>query len=147
MVGVTKDNFVFHSDFGGQQVPLDCQKAVVIPKLGSDVIFGEPGKRYNSVGTSARDRSIFVRYGGRSHYKRYIDAPRSSYGLARISRTCTVFGSGRLGLAVLQSLYEEKIFLLTPRQSGPDWFNPGIYQQYRGELELFNKTELPVQLS
>ena len=79
IVGVTDTNFIFTSDFGGFQVPLDCQRAVVILRLGSDVILGEQGKQRNHLGTSAKDRSFFLWYGGCSFHKKYIDNPPTTW--------------------------------------------------------------------
>ena len=79
IVWVTDTYFIFTSDFGGFQVPLDCQRAVVILRLGSDVILGEQGKQRNHLGTSAKDRSFFLWYGGCSFHKKYIDNPPTTW--------------------------------------------------------------------
>ena len=146
IAGVTSSNFIFYTAVGGQQIPIDCQRAVVVRRLGTDVLVGEPAKCHNDIQTSARSRSIILRYKGHKYWKPYLDNSCRPYSLARLRQTRTVCSGSSIILPVPASLSTEKIFLLTPRRGQTEWFRPGFYSQQGGALAVTSTSSLPTTI-
>ena len=147
VAGITTSNFVFHTAVGGKQIPIDCQRAVVVRRLGTDVIVGEPAKCHNDIQTSARSRSIILRYKGQKYRTPYLENSCRPYSLARLRQTRTICSGSSVILPVPASLSTERVFLLTPRRGQTEWFRPGFYTQQGGALAVTNTTSLPATVS
>ena len=147
VAGVVKSDFIFNADFRGQNVPINCQRAVVVHSLGSDVLFGEPGKQFNALETCSSQRTIHVRYKGSKYHTPYISAVRKEHSIARIRESATVYPGQRLAVPVPAELARETVLLCTPRKHQHQWYSPGFYKVSNGFVELANETNLPVNLS
>ena len=143
IAGVTARNFIFYTAAGEARIPIDCQKAVVVYNLGSEVLVGEPGKFYNDIRTSARSRTIILKHDGRTYKKPYLESSGRHYGLARLRHQQTICSGDSVRLPVPAHLSTERTFLLTPRRGQTRWFEPGFYQQQDGALVVTNTSHLP----
>ena len=145
--GVTLHDFVFHTDFHGQTVPVDLQATVVVNRLGSDVICGEPGRKKNKIATDSGRDTISMRYNGNFYTKPYLVDQRKSYRVAKIKSSTTIFAGEDRHIDVPDGLEEARVYLLTPRKGVDLWYEPGFYKAMGGAIRTRSISSLPTNLS
>ena len=56
--GQTDSDFIIQTSFHGEKVDINLQRTVIVDKLGTDILIGEPGLAHNGIKTDATHRKI-----------------------------------------------------------------------------------------
>ena len=139
--GQTDSDFIIQTYFHGKKVDINLQRTVIVDRLGTDILIGEPGLAYNGIKTDATHRKIELRRNGCYRQKPYLTGYKSSYQVCRVMERTTIYPGETLHWKIPPDLPRDGVFSLSPLRHQAAWYNPGIYKATEGHLNIVNTSE------
>ena len=137
--GQTANDLIIQTEFHGTVVNLNLQKAVVVYKLGADMLLGEPGLKNTGLKTDATKGVIELTTNDGKYYRKpYISGVKKSYQVCRIEERQHIYPGETLEWEIPNSLPSDGIFCIVPQRDKVAWYDPGIYRANNGTVRLVN---------
>ena len=142
--GLTDSDFIIQTKFQEETVDINLQKTVIVNKLGTDILLGEPGIGHNGIKTDARKTRIELHRDGRYLSKAYLSGYRAGYELCRMMKsTRAIYPGETVDWDISPKLPRDEVYALAPRREHLKglWYRPGIYKAKDGRVRLTNVSQ------